>query len=171
MLAQGDGQRGDVAPSIGRVVIPRDLVVQGRHHVGGLAAGDVKHVVGAESCLEGITGRRLIGTGLPCDRAAAGRSRRWRAGGHTEVVLLDGIGRSRNVRSNRPERSFPRLSRVPFRLRERNRPHGDQQEQVKHASDKMGFNVGFDLFFHKLGFASAAVRFLSMRKVTGVVVD
>src|SRR4030095_1389042 len=46
-LAEGDGQRGDVAPSVGRVVIARDLVVQCWHGVGALAAGDVKQVVGA----------------------------------------------------------------------------------------------------------------------------
>ena len=30
-------------------------------HVGGLAAGDVKHVVGAQGGLEGVAGGRLVG--------------------------------------------------------------------------------------------------------------
>src|SRR5262249_60173148 len=64
-LAEGDGQRGDVVPSVSRVVIARDLVVQCRRVVGGLAAGNVKHVVRAESGLEGITGRKLVRARLP----------------------------------------------------------------------------------------------------------
>src|SRR5262249_54793232 len=153
-LAKGNRQRRDVAPSIGRVVIPRDLVIEGRHHVGGLAAGDVKQVVRAESGLEGITRWRLIRTGLPCGWAAAGGRRRWRASGHTEVVLLDGIGRVRSP-YNGPERWFPVLGRVPFRQRERNRTHSDQQKQVERTSNQMCSGSAVNARFH---FACVPVR-------------
>ena len=89
------------------------------------------------------------------DLAAAGRRRRWRAGGHTEVVLLDGIGRRRNAHNKRPKRWFPRLGRVPFRQCERNRAHSDQQKQVKQASNKMRFDREADVRVH---LACAPVR-------------
>jgi hypothetical protein len=68
---------------------------------------------------------------------------------------LDGIGRRRNAHNNRPERWFPRLGRVPFRQRERNRAHSDQQKQVKHASNHTCSGSGVKLRFH---FACVPVR-------------
>ena len=45
----------------------------------------------------------------------------------------------------------------------------DQEEQVKHASDKMRLNARINLFFHKSGFASAAVRFFFTVEATAAV--
>src|SRR5262249_31954170 len=40
-----------------------------------------------------------------------------------------------------------------------NHAHADQQEQIKHASNKMRFHFGANLFFHRSAFGSGAVHF------------
>src|SRR5262249_44165061 len=81
-LAGGDRQRRHVAPGVGQVVIARDLGEHRRHGIGGLPAGDIKHVVWAKRGLNGRAGWSLGWAWLPGGGAAARRGgrrrgRRW----------------------------------------------------------------------------------------------